>query len=108
MTPICANIVGPPDSATSIKASIAACHSDASRSAFESLVMLVPASYSVTSFPVASEIRFFEGSFPGVLQSHGDFRICAVDVVSKAICFGIIWPWMVQQCGITAGRGVYC
>jgi hypothetical protein len=33
------SIVGPPDVATSIKASIAACHSGASRSAFGSLVM---------------------------------------------------------------------
>jgi hypothetical protein len=34
MTPIRANIVGPPDVATRIKASIAACHSAASCSAF--------------------------------------------------------------------------
>jgi len=39
MTPIRANIVGPPDVATRIKASIAACHSAASCSAFGSLVM---------------------------------------------------------------------
>jgi hypothetical protein len=34
MTPIRANIVGPPNSATSIRASIAVCHSAASDSAF--------------------------------------------------------------------------
>src|SRR5881275_2674462 len=39
MTPIRANIVGPPDVATRIKASIAACHSAAWCSAFGSLVM---------------------------------------------------------------------
>jgi len=48
MTPIRANIVGPPDSATRIKASIAACHSAASCSAFGSRVMNLPASSSVT------------------------------------------------------------
>src|SRR5437868_4357562 len=50
MTPIRANIVGPPDVATRIKASIAACHSAAAWcSAFGSLVMYLPESASVTS-----------------------------------------------------------
>jgi hypothetical protein len=48
MTPIRANIVGPPDVATKIRASIAACHSAASCSAFGSFVMKLPASSSVT------------------------------------------------------------
>jgi hypothetical protein len=39
MMPIRANIVGPPDVATRINASIAACHSAASCSAFGSFVM---------------------------------------------------------------------
>ena len=39
MTPIRANIVGPPFVATRIKASVAACHSGASCSAFGSFVM---------------------------------------------------------------------
>jgi hypothetical protein len=39
MTPILANIVGPPYVATKIKASIAACHSAIECSAFGSLVM---------------------------------------------------------------------
>ncbi len=39
MTPMRANIVGPPDVATRIKASIAACHSAASCSVFGSFVM---------------------------------------------------------------------
>jgi len=39
MTPIRANIAGLPDVATRIKASIAACHSAASCSAFGSFVM---------------------------------------------------------------------
>src|SRR5258707_2242004 len=48
MTPTRASIVGPPDVATRIKASIAACHSAASCSAFGSLVMYLPASSRVT------------------------------------------------------------
>jgi len=48
MIPIRANIVGPPDVATRIKASIAACHSAVSCSAFGSFVMYVPASSRVT------------------------------------------------------------
>src|SRR5258706_11724011 len=51
MTPMRANIVGPPDVATGIKAFIAACHSAASCSAFGSFVMCLPASSSVTSWP---------------------------------------------------------
>jgi hypothetical protein len=39
MIPIRASIVGPPDVATRIKACVAACHSDASCSAFGSFVM---------------------------------------------------------------------
>jgi hypothetical protein len=39
MTPIRANIVGPPLSATRISASMAACHSGAESSAFGSFVM---------------------------------------------------------------------
>jgi hypothetical protein len=39
MTPIRANIVGPPNVATKIKASMAACHSAASCSAFGIFVM---------------------------------------------------------------------
>jgi len=39
MIPMRANVVGPPDVATRIKASIEACHSAASCSAFDSLVM---------------------------------------------------------------------
>jgi hypothetical protein len=39
MTPIRANIIGPPSVATRINASIAACHSGASCSALDSLVM---------------------------------------------------------------------
>src|SRR5258705_13616120 len=45
-----ANVVGPPDVATRINASIAACHSAAPCSAFGSFVMYVPASCSVTSW----------------------------------------------------------
>jgi hypothetical protein len=47
MIPIRANIVGPPDVATRIKASMAACHSAASCSAFLSFVMYLPASSRV-------------------------------------------------------------
>jgi hypothetical protein len=50
MTPMRANIVGPPNVATRIKTSIAVCHSAASCSAFGSLVIWVPASSSVTSW----------------------------------------------------------
>jgi hypothetical protein len=39
MTPMRANIVGPPSVATKISASIAACHSEAVCSAFGSFVM---------------------------------------------------------------------
>jgi hypothetical protein len=49
MTPIRANIVGPSCSATSMSASIAACHSGASCSSLGSLVMYCAASRSVTS-----------------------------------------------------------
>jgi len=42
MMPMRANIVGPPDVATRIKAPIAACHSWASCSAFGSFVMYSP------------------------------------------------------------------
>ncbi len=51
MTPMRANIVGPPDVATRISASMAACHSAASCSAFGSLVIYLPASSRVTSWP---------------------------------------------------------
>jgi hypothetical protein len=44
MTPMRANIVGPPEVATRINASIAACHSWASCSAFGRFVMKLPAS----------------------------------------------------------------
>src|SRR6266404_5343895 len=50
MTPMRANIVGPPSVATRIKASIAACHSAASCSALGSRVMYLPASCSVASW----------------------------------------------------------
>ncbi len=49
MTPMRANIVGAPDVATRINASIAACHSAVVCSDFGSLVMYLPASSSVTS-----------------------------------------------------------
>jgi hypothetical protein len=49
MTPMRANIVGPPDSATGISASIAACHSAVSASFLGSLVASVAASSNVTS-----------------------------------------------------------
>ena len=47
MIPMRANIAGPPRSATTIKASIAACHSGAAWTAFGSLVMKSPASRKV-------------------------------------------------------------
>src|SRR5258708_29201257 len=50
MMPMRANIIGPPDLATRINASIAACHSWASCSAFGSVVMYLPASSRVTSW----------------------------------------------------------
>src|SRR5258707_4159279 len=50
MMPMRENIVGPPDVATRIKASIAACHSAASCSDFGSFVMYLPASSRVTSW----------------------------------------------------------
>ncbi len=50
MMPMRANSVGPPDVATRINASVAACHSLASCSAFGSCVMYRPASSSVTSW----------------------------------------------------------
>ena len=50
MTPMRANIVGLPDVATRIKASMAACHSAASCSAFGSFVMYLRESASVTSW----------------------------------------------------------
>jgi hypothetical protein len=49
ITPIRANMVGPPRSATSMSASIAACHSGRSDSFFGRLVMWVVASCSVSS-----------------------------------------------------------
>src|SRR5258707_1520025 len=64
MTPMRANIVGPPDVATRINASIAACHSAASCLAFGSLVMYLPASSRVTSWRLrgsdigSSNLRF--------------------------------------------------
>jgi hypothetical protein len=57
LIPIRANMVGPPDSATRIRAFIASCHSAALCSAFGSLVMCVPASSRVTSWrPRGNEI----------------------------------------------------
>ena len=50
MTPMRANIVGPPSVATRIKASIAACHSAARVLRFRQLGNVVPASCSVTSW----------------------------------------------------------
>jgi hypothetical protein len=55
---------GPPDVATRISASIAACHSGASCSAFGSFVMYLPASSSVTSWrPRGSVIGSSKGRF---------------------------------------------
>jgi hypothetical protein len=75
MTPMRASMVGPPDSATSNRASIAACHSGASCSASGSLVMYSPASCSVTSWrPRGSGI----GSSNGRFQPEVDFVIILV------------------------------
>jgi hypothetical protein len=58
MTPMRANIIGPPSVATRIKASIADCHSVVMCSAFGSLVICVPASCSVTSWrPRRDQLR---------------------------------------------------
>jgi hypothetical protein len=71
-----ANIVGPPDVATRIKASIAACHSGASCSAFGSFVMQLPASSSVTSWRPrgsgigSSNLRFQPRSLMGANPFH--------------------------------------
>src|SRR6266446_10964800 len=69
MIPMRANIVGPPDVATRIKASIAACHSWASCSTLESRVMYLPASSSVTSWrPRGSGDWFVETTFPAAIS----------------------------------------
>jgi hypothetical protein len=71
ITPILANMVGPPTVATRINASIAVCHSGAVCSAFDSLVMHLPASCSVTSWrPPGSGI----GSSNGRFQPLGALR----------------------------------
>ena len=48
MKPMRANIVGPPFSATRIRASMTACHSGAECSAFDSFVIWLAASFKVT------------------------------------------------------------
>src|SRR5437660_12251731 len=99
MTPIRANIVGPPDVATRIKASIAACHSAAWCSAFGSLVMYLPGSASVTSWRPrgngigSSKRRFQPRSATGVDRHaqalHGDFDILRLQV-APALDLGLV------------------
>ena len=57
ITPIRANMVGPPRSATSMSASIAACHSGRSDSFFGRLVMWVAASAASGHSPTRSDHR---------------------------------------------------
>ena len=67
MTPIRANIVGPPFFAMRISASMATCHSGAECSAFDSFVMWLAASLKVRSCrPFGSGI----GSSNGVDQGN--------------------------------------
>ncbi len=65
MIPMRANIVGPPNSATSISASIAACHSGDAASCFGSAMMYAAASLSVASvFPFGGLYRIVERTGP--------------------------------------------
>jgi hypothetical protein len=78
MMPIRANIVGPPSSTTSISASMAACHSGRSRTAFGSAAMYSPASRSVTSLRPSTSIGSSKGPPPA---SIGSF--CAIQILVR-------------------------
>jgi hypothetical protein len=71
MTPMRANIVGPPVSATKISASIAVCHAKWCCSVSGSFVIELPASrQSDELLPFGEFDRFFETSFPAAISRH--------------------------------------
>jgi hypothetical protein len=79
MTPMRANIVGPPDVATRIRLSMAACHSAASCSAFGKRTgQLVPAQKSPERFGASDLFLMDRGGLE--LPGDGDARTVRVAV----------------------------